>query len=173
MDKEQIKKLKRKHGKKSLPIRVMECELYDWKPGVRLTLLVLALGKRTDPEAWIQEDCPWTAEEMVGWCDMAQWRLALRVGKSEDQIGEDVAQFVRDGVVEMDEWTDSNNAKHNRYRIVEAVIDENQRQEQKKTVERPSRYKVKRGPNKGSFSYANQPGKSRAVREMDEEEKPC
>jgi hypothetical protein len=53
---------------------------------------------------------------------------------------------------------------------VEAVLREHQRPEQSKEVERPSRYKVKRRANKGSFSHANQPGKNREVREEDNEE---
>ena len=166
-----VARIRKKHGKKSLPIRVQECELYDWDTTARLTLLVIALGQRGEKHEgkWVQEDCPWTAEEMVGWCDMAQWRIALRVGKDEDRIQKVIKKLEADGVIVIEEWTDSNNAKHNRYQVVEDMINDSQRPKQERGVKRPSRYKTKRGPNKGSFSYANQPGKNREVREMDEE----
>src|SRR5712692_1035147 len=171
---ETVARIRKKHRKKSLSIRIQESELYDWKPGVRMTLLIIALGQRAEKEdysnTWVQEDCPWTAEEMVGWCDFAQWRIAQRVGKSEDQVNEDIQQFERDGIFEIEEWTDTNNANHNRYRVVEAMIDDNQRPDHKRTTKRPSRYKVKRGPNKGSFSRANQPGRSEKQRQIMEED---
>lgn len=159
MEKEQVEELKRKFGKKSLSIRVQESDLYDWNPAAAGLLLVITLGTRRRDEAWVQEDCPWTAEEMVGWCDMAQWRLALRSKMSESQVQRYIEQFEEDGVIEVEGWTDSNQAEHNRYRIIEAVVDEHQRPEQKRHVKRPSRYKKKRGANKGSFSATNQPGK--------------
>ena len=57
--KEELKALRKK--KKTLPRLVLESELYDWNPGARMTLLVVALGTRSNlPEAWIQEDCPLT-----------------------------------------------------------------------------------------------------------------
>lgn len=168
MDKEQLAKLKKKFGKKSLPIRVQESSLYDWNPGARMTLLVIALGQRVNEDAWVQEDCPWTAEEMLGWCDMAQWRIALRAGKSESQVHRDIMQFEKDGVLRVERWVDSNHANHDRYQIVEAVVDENQRPEQKPTVERPNRYKKAR-PKKGWFSSKNQPRRvAAAVAVMDE-----
>ena len=64
-----------KKKQKSLPILVMESDLYDWNPGARMLLLVLALGTRTSLEAHFPEDCPFTKEECIGWCDQAQWRL--------------------------------------------------------------------------------------------------
>jgi hypothetical protein len=155
-------------GGGSLPIRIMQSDLYDWNPSRRMLLLVLALGTRTDPEAWIQEDCPWTAEEMVGYCDMAQWRLALRVGKSESQVHKDLMQMEEDGVIHIDRWQDSNHADHNRYRIIEDMVNEHQRPKQKPDVERPPRYKKPR-PKKGWFSTHNQPRRNPEVAEMDEE----
>jgi hypothetical protein len=170
--KEKLKALKKAVAKKSksLSIRIQESDLYDWDSTARMTLLVIALGQRVNEDAWVQEDCPWSGEEMLGWCDMAQWRIALRVGKSENRIQKVITQLEKDGVLIIERWTDSNMADHDRYQIVEAVVDEHQRPEQKRGVERPSRYKVKRGTNKGSFSTANQPGKNREVREMDEDE---
>lgn len=157
--KEQLARLKKKFGKKSLSIRVQECQLYDWDTSARMTLLVIALATRTNAEAWVQEDCPYTAEQMVGWCDQAQWRIAQRVGKSENRIQKILAKFEEDGVLIIEQWRDSNNCPHNRYQIVEPVIDDNQRPEHSRFARRPSRFKVKRGANDGSFSTDNQPGK--------------
>jgi len=82
MDKEQAAKLKKKFGKKSLSIRIQESDLYEYNPAANMLLMVICLGqrrvKRKLRRHWVQEDCPKTAEELVGWCDMAQWRLALR-----------------------------------------------------------------------------------------------
>jgi hypothetical protein len=167
--KEQLKRLKKQFGKKSLPIRIMESSLYDWSPGTRLTLLVIALGTRTNDEAWLPEDMPdEMKEDALGWCYFSQWRMALRGGKSESQIHRDIIRFEKDGVIEVERWRDSNNVNHDRYRIVESVIDENQRPEQKPTVARPNRYKEPR-PKKGWFSSKNQPRRvSAAVAGMDE-----
>jgi hypothetical protein len=159
---EKFKALKKemRRNTKSLRIKIQESDLYDWDTTARMTLLVIELGKRINEDAWVQEDCPWSAEEMIGWCDMAEWRLALRVGKSEDCIQKVIRRLEEDGVLIVERWTDSNGANHNRYQIVEAVVDEHQRLEQSRHVKRPSRYKVKREANKGSFSRQNQPGKN-------------
>lgn len=156
--KEELKALRKK--KKTLPRLVLESELYDWNPGARMTLLVVALGTRSNPEAWIQEDCPLTAEEAIGWCDMSQWRIALRVGKSESQVHRDIMVFVEDGVITLKQWADDNNVLHDMYQINIPVLLEKQRPEQKKDVVRPSRYSEKRKPNKGSFSAGHQPEKA-------------
>ena len=157
--KEKVKAIMKARGKKdnSLPIMIMESDLYDHNPGARMTLLVLALGTRTNPEAWVQEDCPRTAEEMLGWCDMSQWRLSLRVGKSRSQVHRDIMMFEKDGVVKIDRWTDDNNANHDMYQINEDVIREHQRPAQKPDVVRQSRYKVKRGANRRANQKASAP----------------
>jgi hypothetical protein len=148
----------------SLPILVQESDLYDWNPSARFLLLILVLGTRrsaTNEDGtpkWVQEDCPYTAEEMVGWCDMAQWRLALRVGKSESQIQRDIQRFAADEVITIRYWTDSNNVKHNMYQVNAPVVMKHQRPEQTADVERPKRYKTS-NPNRGHFSKANQPTK--------------
>jgi hypothetical protein len=164
---EKVARIRKKHGKKSLPIRIMESDLYDWNPTKRMLLLAIALGTRTEKEdystTFIQEDCPRSAKEMVGFCDMAQWRLAGRVGITEGYVSELLREFEKDGVVHIDRWTDNNGTHHDMYQIIEVVIDEHQRPEQKRGMQRPPRYKVKRTANKGSFSHANQPGKNRAV----------
>ncbi len=139
----------------------MESDLYDWNPSARMTLLVLALGTRREKEdysdTFVQEDCPATAEELVGWCDMAQWRIALRVGKSDDQVGRDIKMFEQDGVITVRRWDDSNGAHHDMYMVNIAVVMEHERPAQKKNVKRPSRYKKPRKANKGSFSSTHQP----------------
>jgi hypothetical protein len=165
---ERLARLKKAAGisDKSLTIMIQESDLYDWDSSARLLLLVLHLGTRgkatnaDGEEKWVQEDCPWSAEDMVGWCDMAQWRLALRVGISEDRIQKILARFENDKVIRMETWDDSNCAHHNRYQIIEATIRANQRPEQKRDVPRKPRYNVKRGANAGSFSSKNQPKKT-------------
>jgi single-stranded DNA-binding protein len=96
--------------------------------------------------------------------------LALRVGISEDYVQKLLGEFEEEGVLIIDRWTDDNGTNHDMYQVVVDVVKENQRPEQKSHVKRPPYYKVKRGANKGSFSHANQPGKNREVREMDDEE---
>jgi len=165
---ERLARMKKAAGisDKSLTILIQESDLYDWDPSARLLLLVLHLGTRRNStnadgeDKWVQEDCPWSAKDMVGWCDMAQWRLALRVGISEDRIQKILARFEKDKVIRIETWDDSNYAHHNRYQIIEATIRANQRPQQKRDVPRKSRYKTKRGANKGSFSSSNQPKRS-------------
>jgi hypothetical protein len=173
---DKVARVRKKHGMKSLRIAILESDLWDWNPTKRLLLLVLQLGTRTEKEdyskTFVQEDCPKTAEELVGWCDMAQWRLALRVGCTEKYIQELLIEFEKEGVINIDRWDDNNGVHHDMYRIVEDVVRDRQRPEQKKGVERPPRYKVKRGANKGSFSTANQPGRTanqRAIVKEDDE----
>jgi hypothetical protein len=168
MDKEILKKFKQKHGKKSLAIRLQESDLYEYNPAANLLLLVICLGQRREKEnyddTWVQEDCPKTAEELVGWCDMAQWRLALRSKMSESQVLRYVKRFEKDGVIEIDGWTSPTTGfEHRMYRIVGEVVDEHQRPEQSATVERPGRYKTK-APNRGRFTAKNQPKKNKKSR---------
>src|ERR1700752_4316249 len=109
---ERLARLKKAAGisDKSLTILIQESDLYDWDSSARLLLLVLHVGTRRKAtnadgeEKWVQEDCPWSAEDMVGWCDMAQWRLALRVGISEDRIQKILARFEKDKVIRIETW---------------------------------------------------------------------
>jgi len=169
---EKAARIRKKHAK-SLPILIMESDLWDWNPTKRMLLLVIALGTRKAKEdysdTFIQEDCPKTVEEMVGFCDMAQWRLAARVGITEGYTSELLNEFEAEGVLHIDRWDDNNGTHHNMYQIIEAVVREHQRPEQKRGMKRPSRYKMERKGNKGSFSCANQPRKNKKVREMDDE----
>jgi hypothetical protein len=159
---EKLARLKKAHAKKenSLFIQIMESDLYDWNAGARMLLLVIAYSQRTNPDAYIPDDMPdyMKEDKCLGWCDMSQWRLALRCGKSESQINRDIQMFRKDGVVQARGWKDENKADHLMYRIVEEVVKEHKRPEQKKDVERPNRYKNPR-PKKGWFSAENQPEK--------------
>jgi hypothetical protein len=145
---------------KSLPILIMESELCEWDVTARMTLLVLALGARSKPDAWLQPDCPWTGEEMLGWCDMAQWRLAQRVGTTEDNMQRVLTKLEKKGYIEIETWQDSNKAKHNRYRIVVEMVKDNQRPSHKRDTKRPSRYSEK-APSRGRFTSENQPRSKR------------
>jgi hypothetical protein len=158
-------------GENSMPIQIVQSEIADWNPTGRMFLLVLALGTRTNPEAYLPEDCPYTKAECLGWCDMSQWRLALRVGCSESQINRMVARFEKEGVIRVRHWTDDNNTQHCMYQLIDEMVKFKQRPSQKPDTKRPSRYSVKRGANKGSFSTRNQPQKvAPEVAEMDEEQ---
>lgn len=174
---QKAKRIAKERGivKHSLPIRVQECELFDFDPTARMTLLVIALGQRSEKEdysdTWVQEDCPWTAEEMVGWCDFSQWRIAQRVGGTEDNIGRVIRKLEKQkpNVLIVETWIDSNNARHNRYKIVEDVIDANQRPSHRKDTVRPPRYK-KKASTRGRFTSENQPNRVDAVELLGAEE---
>ena len=160
---------------KSVPIKIQEMEYADWNPTARMTLLVIALGHRVNEDAYVPEECPLQMPEILGWCDFAEWRIALRVGATVDGIQKIIVRLEEDGYLEIKRWTDSNNTPHNLYRVIESKLDENQRKEQKATAERPPRYKKSRKgkKNAGMFSTINQPGKSateRRVMEMDDDQ---
>src|ERR1700692_3543254 len=100
--KEKAKRLLKEMGmeKKSLPIRIMESELFDWNPTARMTLLVIALGVRTNAEAYTPEDLPDEMKEtLLGWCYFSQWRIALRVGRTEDHIQGLISDFEKKGIL--------------------------------------------------------------------------
>jgi hypothetical protein len=164
---EQLARLKKARAKKenSLIIQIMESDLYDYNPGARFLLVILAHGTRVNEDAHIPKDMPqyMKDDKCLGWCDQAQWRLAIRCGKSESQIQRDIKRFRKDGVVLARGWTDSNKAEHLMYKIVEDVVKEHKRPEQKKDVERPSRYKTK-NPNRGRFGKKNQPVHAKKAR---------
>jgi hypothetical protein len=164
--KEKIARLKKQAGlskakaEGSLIIQIQNSELYDWNPTKRMTLLVLAFGHRTNENAFVPDDMPdYLKNDMIGWCDMAQWRLAQRVGITEDHMNTVLGELEADKAIFVRSWTDSNNAEHNQYMVNESVIRLTQRPEHKRDSKRPPRYKKKRGANKGSFSSTNQPNK--------------
>jgi hypothetical protein len=174
--KELIDKVREARAEKemSVPIMLMESDLYDWNPGARVVLLVIALARRRkELEEGKYPDMPAVyRNDMIGWCNLAQWRIALRAGKSESQVQRDIKMFIKDGVIEPRRWEDDNGTKHAMYKINEDVVKDHQRPAQKKNVERPSRYKEPHKPrqHKGLFSAQNQPPRVvPEVAEMDEE----
>jgi hypothetical protein len=166
-------RLRKQHAKKdlSISIKIQESDLYDWYPTARYLLIVIEGLQVRNEDAYFPEDCPEEYyNDRVGWCWMSQAKLALRVGISEPQVCRWIKRFKNDGVIKVRTWQDDNNADHDLYQIVESVVEANQRPSQKWDVERPSRYKKKRGANKGSFSASNQPRRvSDEIAEMDEE----
>lgn len=169
---EKLARLKKSVAKKenSLVIQIMESDWYDKNPGARFLLVAIAYSQRTNEDAYVPPDCPYK-DDMLGWCDMSQFKLALRVGKSESQVHKDIKMFRKDGVVQGRAWTDENGTHHLMYRIVPEMIAERQRPSQKRGVVRPPRYKSK-NPKRGWFSNENQPAKKVmvAVAGMDEDE---
>jgi hypothetical protein len=162
--KELIARLKKQAGlskakaEGSLIIQIQNSELYDWNPTKRMTLIVIAFGQRTNEKAYVPDDMPDDLKkDMIGWCDMAQWRLAQRVGITEDRMCVVLGEMETDKTIFVRSWRDSNNADHNMYKVNESMIRQTQRPEHKRDAKRPPRYKKKRGANKGSFSSTNQP----------------
>lgn len=149
-----VMQMKKAMAKKdmSISIKIQQSDLYDWSPGQRYLLDTVSRLQVNDLEAYYPEDSPYLGDQ-VGWCWMAQWRLALRVGLSESQVQKDIQRFEDDGVIEVREWEDSNNARHAEYRVIESVIDARQRPEQKRGVGRPKRSKrdYKAYENNGAF----------------------
>lgn len=140
-----------KKNQKSISVKVQEMEYADWNPTTRMTLLVIALGQRVNEDAYVPEECPLQGDDILGWCDMAQWRIALRVGKCERQIRRVIAKLEKDGILEIKRWEDTNHTHHDLYRVIESKLDELQRPEQTENVPRPSRYKADRKATPGSF----------------------
>ncbi len=168
--KEQLARLKKSVAKKenSLVIQVMESDWYDHNPGRRFVLLAITYSLRTNEDAYVPPDCPYK-DDMLGWCDMSQWKIGLRVGKSESQVHRDIKKFREDGVVQSRSWEDDNGVEHAMYRIVPEMIASHQRPSQTKNVVRPPRYKSR--PKKGWFSAKNQPNKkAKSVAAGDEDE---
>lgn len=150
----------------SLIIRIQDSDLYDWYPSARLLLLVIAFAHRTNEKAWAPPDMPEEFKtDMVGWCDMAQWRLAQRSGMSESNAHRWLKRMRDDNVIRYRSWTDDNNNEHGQYQVIESAIDEHQRPEHSATAERPPRYK-KKSPSRGTFTSENQPLKAQAAAAM-------
>lgn len=166
----QVVQMKKALAKKemSLSIRIQESDLYDWCPGQRYLLDTIARLQVNDLEAYYPEDSPYNGEQ-IGWCWMAQWRLALRVGLTEGQIQKDLQKFEDDGVIEVREWEDSNRARHAEYRVIESVVDDRQRPEQKRNVERPKRSKrdYKAYKNNGAFKKGKDRRRGRGFEPID------
>jgi hypothetical protein len=175
---EKLDALKEKAGiatkstEKSLARKIAESSLYDWHPQARFLLTQLAV-LAMDEDSEYPKDAPEKYhDDKEGWCWMSQFKLALRVGCSEDAIGDWIARFREDGVILYRDWYDENKTPHAEYKVVESVVDALQRPSQKRGVERKPRYADKRKANAGSFSTVNQPGRSaqrKAIMEEDGE----
>ncbi len=157
---EKLARLKKSVAKKenSLVIQIMESDWYDHCPSKRFLLTIIALGQRTNPDAYLPDDLPdhMKEDKCLGWCDSSQHRLAIRRGNLQSMVQKDIEEFRKDGVVQARGWTDDNGADHLMYRIVPEVIAAHQRPSQKPGVARPPRYKEK-APTRGSFTSKNQP----------------
>jgi hypothetical protein len=142
----------------SLDIKIMESDLYDWNPLKRFLLCIIARGQRKNKKAYIPPDMPpELQDDIIGWCDQAQWRLAQRLGKDTDYTNEVLRDLENDETINVRTWRDKYGVLHNQYRVKDAVVEARQRPEHKEFAERPPRYKVPRTGNKGSFSSSNQP----------------
>ena len=154
---------------KSLGRKIVESELYEWNPTARFLLNQIAT-LRMDEDSNYPDDAPDEfKEDKEDWCWMSQFKLGLRIGASESTVHRLIQRFREDGVIFYREWYDNHGTPHAEYKINEKVLDAFQRPSQDRGVKRPPRYKEKRKANKGSFSYANQPGKNRGIREEDDE----
>jgi hypothetical protein len=166
----------------SLAIRVEEMEAYDGNPAMRFLISIIVRAMRKAKENYDNTWAPtgWTAEEMVGWCDMAQWRLAQRVGLTEDHVGRMLRQAEAEGFIDIERWVDPDtNMIHARYRVIEEMIDAHQRKEHSRHAKRGGRYAEGSRPSKangklhkGMFSKTNQPGMSerrKKIMEQDDE----
>jgi hypothetical protein len=161
ISKEKLKAVMKAAGTegKSLGRKITDSSLYDWNATARFLLSQIAV-LRMDEDSNYPDDAPDDfKEDKVDWCWMAQYKLALKIGKSESQVQRLITRFREDGVIFYRDWIDDHGVIHAEYKINEKLLDAYQRPSQNRDVERPPRYKVKRGTNKGSFSTKNQPGK--------------
>jgi hypothetical protein len=172
---------KKKHPTKkakSLTIKLQEISAYEYNPSMRYLLMIIHLGTRREKDNYDNTWAPtgWTAEEMVGWCDFAQWKIAGRLGLTTDHTGRMLRQAEEDGWVDIEQWRDPDTRKwHARYRLIPEMVEANQRPEWSPKMKRGDRYAEgsrKGKTNAGSFSKSNQPkisDKQRAIREEDGE----
>jgi hypothetical protein len=162
MDKEKLKRISaridRQAGITPLPlyIRIGKSTLYDYNRGVRATLKEIAYMAVNGDGSFAHPSDERKNVDYEGWCWARQAYLAERVGCSERQVNSDIAQFVRDGVIETRGWTDKYGHRHTEYKVVAAVVDASQRVEGQERRRPTSRVYA---ANKGSFSNENQPAK--------------
>ncbi len=157
---------------KSLARKIAESSLYDWKPTARFLLREIATLRMAEDSNYPDDAPEKNKADKKDWCWMSQFQLGLRIGADERTVRRWIAQFRKDGVILYRAWTDDNGTNHSEYKINEKVLDAFQRPSQKPGVQRPPRYSQKRKGNKGSFSTANQPGRTaqrRAIMEEDDE----
>jgi len=181
LEAEEAKSAKPKHKTKrelSLTIKLQEISAYEYNPSMRYLLMIIHLGTRRAKDNYDNTWAPtgWTAEEMVGWCDFSYWKLAGRLGLTEDHTGRMMRQAEEDGWVKIEQWRDPDTGKwHARYRLIPEMVEANQREEWSPNMKRGDRYAEgsrKGKTNAGSFSKSNQPKISalqKAIREEDDE----
>jgi hypothetical protein len=173
---ERIKELKKAAGLDeefhSVTRKIMESRLYDWNPTARLLLTQIAVLAMKSEDDTYPDDAPDDFQaDKIGWCWMSQFKLGLRVGCDEQTIGRWIDRFREDGVILKREWRDDNMTRHSEYKIVESILDANQRPSQKReTCDRPPRYKSRpksTQPRTAKGTFAN--AKQRGVMEEDDE----
>jgi hypothetical protein len=155
---------------KSLARKIVESELYDWNSTARFLLNQLAVMAMPDENANYPDDAPAAYKaDKTGWCWLSQFRLSLRVGKSESQIHRLLKQFKKDGVILTREWFDDHMTPHEEYKVVESVVDAFQRPSQNRGVERPKNSKrdYKGYENKGAFKKGEDKRRANMVDEDD------
>ncbi len=166
---ERIKELKKATGieEKSLARKIAESSLYDWNASARFLLTQIAVLSM-DEDSTYPDDAPEAFKaDKEGWCWMSQGKLAIRIGKSLSTVHKLIAQFKKDGVILHREWRDENKTLHGEYKIVEAVIDANQRPSQRADVERPPRYAKSR---KGTASSQPRSVKGQFIEMVEDDE---
>ena len=153
---EKLNRIRKSQNRKVMSeyIRIQESDLYDYQP-CRATLTTIAFLQVNDEKAHTPPDSPF-AGDYVGWCWMSQAKLALRVGKSEPQVQRDIAKFKKDGVIQVRQWRDSNQALHNEYHVIEDVVTAHQRKEGEPRPARSNR-NYKDYENKGAFKKGTDP----------------
>ena len=160
---------------KSLARKITDSTLYDHQPAARFLLVQLAVLAMKE-ESDYPEDSPFQ-DDKVGWCWMSQEGLSLKIGTDSGgrTVRNWITRFIKDEVIIPRKWRDDNGTPHSEYKVVESVVDANQRPPKKKDAiaVRGSRNKEgSRKANKGSFTTANQPGRGAqqgAIMEEDDE----
>jgi hypothetical protein len=139
-------------------VLVQESSLYDLKPTMRSVLMLLARarvqgdGPNARPNHPSRKALP--QGEYENWCWLNQETIAARVGCVDRYVRDCIERFVADDVVEVREWRDDFGHPHLEYKVNILTV---KLHERKKGEPRAKRYSVKRKPNTGSFSTANQP----------------
>lgn len=169
--KEKLKAIIKAAGKeeKSLARKIAESSLYDWNATARFLLTQLAVLAMDEDDNYPDDAPEEFKADKVGWCWMSQFKLSLRVGKSESQIHRLLKKFREDGVILYRDWHDDNMTLHAEYKVVESVVDAFQRPTQNRGVKRPARSSrdYESYNNKGSFKKGHD--KRRANMDADDE----
>ncbi|MGA8215491.1 MAG: hypothetical protein WB799_17975 [Candidatus Sulfotelmatobacter sp.] len=167
-----VKEIRKAHPElfqeeRSLARKIAESSLYDWNASARFLLTQIAVLSM-DEDSTYPDDAPEAFKaDKEGWCWMSQGRLAIRIGKSLSTVEKLIAQFRKDGVIQYRDWRDDNKTLHAEYKIVESVIDAQQRPSQRADVERPPRYEKSR---KGTASHRPRDINGKFLKQVDDDE---